>query len=71
MSGIGLDQRGDDLLYSQVNTKRTYDRMMELLDDLSARGLSLVLDATFGKLDLRTKLSNWSVKKNVFLKFVQ
>ena len=49
MSGIALDQRGDDLLYSQQNTERTYDRMLELLDDLSAQGLSVVLDATFGK----------------------
>jgi uridine kinase len=24
MSGIALDQRGDDLLYSQENTERTY-----------------------------------------------
>jgi aminoglycoside phosphotransferase family enzyme/predicted kinase len=71
MSGIALDQRGDDLLYSQENTERTYDRMLQLLDDLSSQGLSVVLDATFGKQEFRAKLSNWSVQKNVVLKFVQ
>ena len=71
MSGIALDQRGYDLLYSQQNTERTYDRMLELLDDLSAQGLSVVLDATFGKQEFQRKLSNWSAKRNVALKFVQ
>ena len=71
MSGIPLDQRGDDLLYSQENTERTYYRMLELLDDLSAQGLSVVLDATFGKLKFLTKFSNWSEQKNVDLKFLQ
>ena len=71
MSGIALDQRGDDLLYSQENTERTYYRMLELLDDLSSQGLSVVLDATFGKREFCAKLSNWSEQKNVDLKFLQ
>ncbi|MBC8257470.1 MAG: AAA family ATPase, partial [SAR324 cluster bacterium] len=71
MSGIALDQRGNDLLYSQQNTERTYDRMLELLDDLSAQGLSVVLDATFGKQEFRKKLSNWSTQRKIALKFVQ
>ena len=71
MSGIALDQRGDDLLYSLENTERTYYRMLELLDDLSAQGLSVVLDATFGKQEFYAKLSNWLVQTNIFLKFLQ
>ena len=31
----------------------------------------MVLDATFGKLEFRAKLRNWSVQKNVVLKFVE
>ena len=49
MSGIAPDQRGDDLLYYQENTELNYDRMLELLDDLSSQGSSVVLDVTFGK----------------------
>ena len=45
--------------------------MLKLLDDLSTKGLSVVLDATFGKLELCAKLNNWSVQKNTILKFVQ
>ena len=71
MSGITLDQRGHDLLYSQENTERTYDRMLEMLDDLSSQGLSMVLDVTFGKREFCEKLSNWSEQKNVDLKFLQ
>jgi len=71
MSGIALDQRGDDLLYSQQNTERTYARMLELLDDLSSQGLSVVLDATFGKQEFRGKLRNWSAQRKITLKFVQ
>ena len=58
MSGITLDQRGHDLLYSQESTERTYDRILEMLDDLSSQGLSMVLDVTFGKREFCEKLSN-------------
>ena len=45
--------------------------MLELLDDLSSQGLSVVLDVTFGKREFRAKLGNWSEQKNVDLKFLQ
>jgi len=45
--------------------------MLELLDDLSAQGLSVVLDATFGKQEFRGKLRNWSAQRKIALKFVQ
>ena len=71
MSGIAFDQSGDEMLYSQENTERTYDRMLEMLDDLSSQGLSMVLDVTLGKQEFCEKLSNWSEQKNVDLKFLQ
>ena len=65
MSGIALYQRGDDLLYSQEKTERTNQRILELLDDLSSQGLSVVLDAIFGEQEFLKKLINGLVQKNV------
>jgi predicted kinase len=45
--------------------------MLELLNVLNSHGLSVDLDATFGKREFHAKLSNWSKQKNIDLKFVQ
>jgi uncharacterized protein len=53
LGGIPLLARGDASLYTSEITARTYDRLLDLAQKLTARGFTVILDAKFDRVSLR------------------
>ncbi|MBD1842400.1 AAA family ATPase [Cyanobacteria bacterium FACHB-63] len=53
LGGIGLDEKGDDSLYSAEMTQKTYDRLRDLGITLASQGYTVILDAKYDRQSLR------------------
>ncbi|GAB4213414.1 MAG: bifunctional aminoglycoside phosphotransferase/ATP-binding protein [Synechococcales cyanobacterium] len=49
LGGIPLHQKGDDSLYSEAMTQRTYDRLLALGTGLAQAGYTVILDAKYDR----------------------
>jgi aminoglycoside phosphotransferase family enzyme/predicted kinase len=65
LAGIGVNQKGDDSLYSPEMNEKTYNRLLELGVMLAAQGFSVILDAKYDRQGLRQKVMNQGGKQNI------
>lgn len=56
LAGIDLKERGDQTIYSAQMTQKTYDRLLELAQLLTAQGFTVILDAKYDRFSLREKV---------------
>ncbi len=57
LAGVPLLARGGDELYTPAMTARTYERLLVLTQQLTQAGWSVVLDAKYDRVSLRTALT--------------
>jgi len=55
IAGIALNQKGEEDLYSEAMTQKTYDRLLELGIILAKVGFPVILDAKYDRIALRQK----------------
>lgn len=53
LAGIGLNERGDDKIYTLEMSEKTYDRLLELGGMLARRGFPVILDAKYDRVAWR------------------
>ncbi len=56
LAGIGLRERGDSTIYTPAMTQKTYDRLLELAQFLTAQGFPVILDAKYDRWQLREQV---------------
>lgn len=56
LAGIGLQQRGDESIYSQEMTSKTYQRLLELGKMLVRQGFTVILDAKYDRICWRKQV---------------
>jgi len=53
LAGIGLNEQGDEAMYSPEMTQTTYDRLLQLGMTLASQGYPVILDAKYDRQALR------------------
>ena len=56
LGGIALNERGNEELYSQEMTQKTYERLLELGLILAGQGFAVILDAKYDRQQLRERV---------------
>ncbi|MFM6728775.1 MAG: AAA family ATPase, partial [Dolichospermum sp.] len=56
IAGIGLMERGSDDIYSPEMTAKTYSRLAELGALLASKGFTVILDAKYDRISLRSQV---------------
>jgi uncharacterized protein len=70
LAGIALSAKGDDLLYTPEMSAKTYQRVLELGAKLVARGFTVILDAKYDRVSLRTAVVNLAQEQIVPLSII-
>ena len=65
LAGIGLNQRGDDSLYSPEMTQKTYDRLLTLGTTLAQQGYTVILDAKYDRQGLRQTVIEAATERQI------
>lgn len=65
LAGIGLNQRGDDSLYSLEMTQKTYDRLLTLGTTLAQQGYTVILDAKYDRQELRQAVLEAATERQI------
>ncbi len=60
LADIDLRERGDSSIYTQAMTTKTYDRLLQLAQFLTAEGFTVILDAKYDRLHLRDQVRKGS-----------
>jgi uncharacterized protein len=71
LAGIPLNQRGEESIYSEQMTQKTYDRVLELGRMLASRGWSVILDAKFDRAIWRKQAIDLATDENLPLHILQ
>jgi aminoglycoside phosphotransferase family enzyme/predicted kinase len=70
LAGIGLQERGNESIYSQEMTTRTYQRLLELGKTLVCRGFTVILDAKYDRRCWREQAIALAKSENIPLEIV-
>jgi uncharacterized protein len=70
LGGIPLLARGDASLYTPEMTARTYDRLLDLAQKLTARGFTVVLDAKYDRVTLRAAVIDLAQDRDIQLQIL-
>ncbi|MFQ3680359.1 MAG: AAA family ATPase [Pseudanabaenaceae cyanobacterium] len=70
LAGVPLLARGGDDLYTPERTARTYQRLLELAQLLTAAGWSVVLDAKYDRVALRQELTQALIPEGLPVTFL-
>ena len=65
LGGIPLLAKGDASLYTPEMNTRTYDRVLMLAQKLTAAGFTVILDAKYDRVSLRTAVINLAQTQNI------
>jgi len=70
LGGISLSSKGDDSLYTPEMTAKTYQRVLELASKLTAQGLTVILDAKYDRVSLRTAVADLAADRGIPLQMI-
>ena len=70
LAGIPLDESGDESIYTQEMTQKTYDRLRELAMMLVKEGYNVILDAKYDRSALRQPVIAEAEKLNTPLEII-
>ncbi len=70
LGGISLLAKGDASLYTPEMTARTYDRVLDLAQKLTARGFTVVLDAKYDRVALRAAVIDLAQDRDIPLQIL-
>lgn len=70
LAGIGLNEKGDDSMYSPQMSQKTYDRLLELGKILVQRGFKVILDAKYDRVALRQPVIEFSQNQQIPLEIL-
>jgi aminoglycoside phosphotransferase family enzyme/predicted kinase len=70
LTGIGLNEKGDDSMYSAEMSQKTYDRLLELGKILVQRGFKVILDAKYDRVALRQPVLEFSQNHDIPLEIL-
>jgi uncharacterized protein len=65
LGGIALNAKGDDSLYSQAMTDRTYMGLLELGTKLASQGYTVILDAKYDRVKVRQLVIDMASAQNI------
>jgi uncharacterized protein len=70
LAGIPVDESGEDAIYSDEMTEKTYDRLLELGITLAKEGFSVILDAKYDRSQHRQQAITRAEVNNIPLKII-
>lgn len=70
IAGLDLMQRGGDELYNPEMTAKTYSRLSELATLLASKGFTVILDAKYDRVSLRTEAIAAAQAQNIPVEIV-
>ncbi|MFP4299782.1 MAG: AAA family ATPase [Spirulinaceae cyanobacterium] len=70
LAGIGLNEKGDDSMYTAEMSQKTYNRLLELSKMLVQRGFKVILDAKYDRVALRHPVIEFSQNHNIPLEIL-
>jgi aminoglycoside phosphotransferase family enzyme/predicted kinase len=70
LAGLDLMERGDDSLYTPEMTKKTYDQLLSIGILLANKGFSVILDAKYDRLNLRSEVINQAKAHQIPLEII-
>jgi hypothetical protein len=65
LAGIGVNQKGDESLYTPQMSEKTYNRLLELGTRLAAQGFPVILDAKYDRQGLRQRVISQATEQNI------
>jgi uncharacterized protein len=65
LGGIPLLSQGDDSLYTPAMTAKTYQRVLDLGAKLATQGFTVILDAKYDRLSLRTAVIDLAIDREI------
>lgn len=65
LAGIGVDQKGDDSIYTPEMSEKTYNRMLELGKMLAAEGWTVILDGKYDRVAYRKTVLDGAKSQNL------
>jgi uncharacterized protein len=70
LGGISLFSKGDESLYTPAMTAKTYQRVLELGAKLALQGFTVILDAKYDRVSLRTAVVDLAQSQSIPLQIV-
>jgi uncharacterized protein len=70
LGGIPLSSKGDESLYTPAMTAKTYGRVLELGAKLAVQGFTVILDAKYDRVSLRTAVVDLAQSQGIPLSIV-